>query len=100
MTTVDPNDVTATRMRAEADLLDQLRGVLLDLADEAAGRIRAIADAKRIGAENLSEMAKPETCACCTYDCGDRRGHVLDDRQFVTPQLCVCGGYWPCEEAS
>ncbi len=52
---------TAERMRAEAHLLDQLRGVLEDLADEAAGRIRAIADAKRVGAEHLDEMAQEES---------------------------------------
>lgn len=44
--------------------------------------------------------AEPAHCVCCTYDCGDRRGHVLDDRQFVTPELCVCGDFWPCERPS
>ena len=45
-------------------------------------------------------QADPQHCVCCTYDCGDRRGHVLDDRQYVTPERCVCGDYWPCERSS
>lgn len=44
--------------------------------------------------------AADPTCVCCTNDCGDRRGHVLDERQFVTPQVCVCGDVWPCEKAA
>jgi hypothetical protein len=47
----------------------------------------------------VKALAEP-TCVCCTNDCGDRRGHVLDERQFVTPQVCVCGDVWPCEKAA
>jgi hypothetical protein len=45
------------------------------------------------------DPAPTDHCVCCTNDCGDRRGHVLDERQFVTPEVCVCGDVWPCEEA-
>lgn len=106
MTAAIQHTATADQLREQADEMDLIAGVIFDASSlhDAAARLRAVADAKRTAAGLLDEMATeaapPAHCVCCTYDCGDRRGHVLDDRQFVTPQRCVCGDYWPCERPS
>jgi hypothetical protein len=37
-------------------------------------------------------------CVCCTYDCGDRRGHGRNDRDGG--DSCNCGRDWPCMRES
>jgi hypothetical protein len=43
--------------------------------------------------------AADPTCVCCSPDdCGDRRGHVRNDRNGA--YQCNCGRDWPCEKAA
>lgn len=56
---------------------------------------------------NGSPIAVPAHCACCTHDCGDRRGHVRVTRSIELVGApardhteCNCGRDWPCELAS
>lgn len=37
-----------------------------------------------------------ERCVCCTFDCGDRRGHVLT--RTHNGGWCNCGEAWPCPQ--
>jgi len=51
-------------------------------------------------ADQAEEKAaqEPTSCVCCSPgDCGDRRGHVRDDRNGE--HQCNCGRDWPCEKA-
>lgn len=62
-------------------------------------------DASTLG-EPVDSMAavralaeQPDTCVCCSPgDCGDRDGHVRNDRDGG--DTCNCGRDWPCEKAA
>lgn len=102
MTTAVQHAATAARLREEADLVELIAGVIFDAVNliDAGDRLRSVADAKRSSAALLDEMADEQqpaaNCVCCTYDCGDRRGHVLNtDRP--DERSCICGNYWPCD---
>jgi hypothetical protein len=50
--------------------------------------------------EDMSAVraAAADSCVCCSPgDCGDRQGHVRNDRDGS--DLCNCGRDWPCEKA-
>ncbi len=104
MTTAVQHAATAARLRDEADFTELLASVLFGAVSllDAAEMLRGVAVAKRAAAEHLDEMAQEqpaEECVCCTYDCGDRRGHVRSDRKFDV-DMCNCGRNWPCERQS
>lgn len=52
-----------------------------------------------------AKVAADARCVCCTYDCGDRRGHIKVDDVISTRaggipyERCNCGQAWPCPNA-
>jgi hypothetical protein len=63
VTTAVQHTATAARIREQADEMDLIAGVIFDASSlhDAAARLRAIADAKRSGAEHLDEMAREQS---------------------------------------
>lgn len=116
-----PLDVKAMRqnitvMRAQAEALHRAADGLRDEEFASpADYVDAVAAASEHAAELLQvfiETAEAEQsnrrdhCLCCTYDCGDRSGHVrmvgIDNTEFGPEPYdrCNCGKAWPCSEAS
>lgn len=112
-----PLDIRAMRqqvtvMRAQAEVLRRTADGLRDADCEApADYVDAVAFSTEHGAELLNvfmETAEAEAsyqpapvthCVCCwPDDCGDRSGHVRNDRHGEWQ--CHCGQPWPCERAS
>lgn len=82
MTTAVQHAATAARLREEADLVELIAGIIFDASNlhDAAARLRAMADAKRSGAEHLDEMAQ--------------------EQSFEPAGRCTCGRELPCPDAS
>lgn len=101
-----------TVMRAQAEVLRRTADGLRDADCEApADYVDAVAFSTEHGAELLNvfmETAEaqaahqPDRCVCCTYDCGDRSGHVRSPAYAAvgSGDRCNCGRDWPCELAS
>lgn len=62
MTTAVQHAATAARLREEADLLDLIAGVVFGAVNllDAAEQLRGVAEAKRVAAEHLDEMAQEQ----------------------------------------
>lgn len=116
-----PLDLRAMRqqvtvMRAQAEALRRAADGLRDEEYTApADYIEAVASSSEHAAELLTvfiQTAEAEAshrldhCVCCTYDCGNRQGHVemvgIENTEFGPERYhrCNCGKDWPCKETS